>query len=212
MPDLPSNTEGHRYNEIPKGASVNAVRQLRMDGREKRRTTAGQANNTAERTRQALEELQAAQEAIEQQQEQLEQTVASIPITRVSSAARSGLSMTGSWATVASTTISRPEGKNNVAVTAAAVLNAQCDVPDISQFPIGRARVIINGAGGAEMPLLTGAYSNTRFTLAGSAQHSRVASGAGDVVVEVQVRADNIPNGASWQGTAQINAQAVFTP
>ena len=179
--------------------------------------------NQQETLQNQQETLQNQQETLADQQTQLTAVVAAIPVTSVAQGSASAFSVSSSWATVATVTVSRPTGKTTAAVLALASLAMDCQFSSSSggAWPNYVGRIVIGGETGAE------------FTFGGFAQSAggsgtihlqtsevliqpRSWSGTGNISVSVQVRMDGVVSGdasniTGWSNTARVTALVAFS-
>lgn len=193
---------------------------LRVGGTQPFQTTRKTAESIV-RLDDQQEELAGQQLELAEQQAALAALVESIPVTKMAEGVGTGWTPTGSWQTVATVTIARPDGKDTMIANAVGTLMVGLNSSEI-MLPIVRMRVIIDGDAGAEMEARAnfniGDTSGTTAWTSGTALNVHGREGGGSVVASLQMYYGwAIPPepGATWSwfnATAQVGLTVAFTP
>lgn len=160
---------------------------------------------------QAVRKLQA-------QIRELAEVVAAIPISFADETVGGGFTPNGSWQTVASLTITAPDGRDSATASAAAMVTVAWSAPAGNAWPVVSARILIGGNASVAIPLARGIQdSGSSVTALASATLMSARQLTGDVTVAVQVAitgwiGDGTQSASFSNGVPQVSATATFSP
>ena len=204
------------------GAPTNDPWQAIKQRQAREREAAQEANRPGRtQTFQSVRKLWNAILELKQIVSELATVVAAIPISNVAEIVGNSFSPTESWATVASLTIPRPEGKSQAAVMAQAGIALNWSATGGAAWPAVSSRVVINGEAGPAMPLSQGVSDagsgGVSGRMAGASNRARTVAGDTEIIVQLQVAitgwlGDGTHSVSFNNGVPQLAASATFSP